>query len=314
MRWYKKGMIFDAEQHNYMFTKSPQALVFDDYVRVYFSTCESDNGKLISRVSFADFDKDFNGLLRVAKDYVIENGKLGCFDEHGIFPFCPIKYRDMIYGYTSGWTRRVSVSADAGIGLSMSNDGGITFRRIGDGPVLSTSLYEPYLVSDGFVRIINGVFHMWYIYGTKWIDNGEANHEPSRVYKIGHAISDDGILWKKEGRQIITDKLNGDECQALPTVVEIDGKYHMYFCYREAVDFRKNRNRSYKIGYAYSKDLVYWRRDDDNAGIKMSQDGWDSEMMCYPNVFKCDKHIYMLYNGNDFGKYGFGIALLEDIK
>ena len=33
-------------------------------------------------------------------------------------------------------------------------------------------------------------------------------------------------------------------------------------------------------------------------------------MMCYPNVFECDDDIYMLYNGNEFGKYGFGLAKL----
>jgi hypothetical protein len=39
-------------------------------------------------------------------------------------------------------------------------------------------------------------------------------------------------------------------------------------------------------------------------------DGWDSEMMCYPNVFECNKDTYLIYNGNDFGKNGFGIAKL----
>ena len=36
-------------------------------------------------------------------------------------------------------------------------------------------------------------------------------------------------------------------------------------------------------------------------------------MQCYPNVFEMDNEIYMLYNGNAFGKYGFGLAKLEGI-
>ena len=33
--------------------------------------------------------------------------------------------------------------------------------------------------------------------------------------------------------------------------------------------------------------------------------------MCYPNVFKCNDQVYMLYNGNEFGRNGFGIARLR---
>ena len=86
----------------------------------------------------------------------------------------------------------------------------------------------------------------------------------------------------------------------------------MFFCYREATDFRKNKNRSYRVGYAFSEDLENWIRDDRNTGIDVSADGWDSDMVCYPHVFRCEKKVYMLYNGNEFGRYGFGIAVLED--
>jgi predicted GH43/DUF377 family glycosyl hydrolase len=150
---------------------------------------------------------------------------------------------------------------------------------------------------------------MWYIYGSRWIQSIKEN-EPQRVYKIGHAVSMDGIHWNKEGRPIIADKLNDDECQALPTVITINNENHMFFCYREATEFRKNRNRSYRIGYAFSGDLKNWTRND-NAGIDVSENEWDSDMLCYPNVFSCDGNIYMLYNGNEFGRFGFGLAVLE---
>ena len=32
----------------------------------------------------------------------------------------------------------------------------------------------------------------------------------------------------------------------------------------------------------------------------------------YPHVFELNGKYYMLYNGNDFGMYGFGLAVLED--
>jgi predicted GH43/DUF377 family glycosyl hydrolase len=86
----------------------------------------------------------------------------------------------------------------------------------------------------------------------------------------------------------------------------------MYFVYRYALNFRKNKERGYRIGYAYSHDLINWIRDDNNVGISYSETGWDSEMHHYPHVFELDGNYYMLYNGNDFGKYGFGLAGMEN--
>jgi hypothetical protein len=34
-------------------------------------------------------------------------------------------------------------------------------------------------------------------------------------------------------------------------------------------------------------------------------------MLCYPHVFWCGEKVYMLYNGNAFGRHGFGVAVLE---
>jgi len=152
---------------------------------------------------------------------------------------------------------------------------------------------------------------MWYIFGTTWkCFTGEST--PDRTYKIGHATSVDGVKWRKEeARQIIDDRLGPDESQALPSVVEIDGRYHMFFCYRQSSDFRSNSARAYRIGHAYSDDLVDWTRDDDDPGIESSQGDWDSDMMCYPHTFRCDDRVYMLYNGNYFGRFGFGLAVLE---
>ena len=317
MKWKKLGKIFDPTEHKlsnncFEFAQSPQALVFDDFVRIYFSTREKDaTGKYLSHISFVDMDKDFKAIANISSDTVIELGALGCFDEHGIFPLNVMRSGNKIYGYISGWSRRTSISVETSIGLAISNDNGLTFKRIGDGPILTSSLNEPFLVGDPFVCVYETVYHMWYIYGTKWERYPEED-SPARVYKIGHATSDDGISWRKEGVQLIADKLNSDECQALPSVVKFNDKYHMVFCYRQATGFRKERDKGYRIGYAFSDDLVNWVRDDDNVGISVSEGDWDSDMMCYPHIFRCEDKIYMLYNGNEFGRFGFGLAVLEE--
>ena len=315
MKWEKLGKIFDPTKHKlsndcFEFAQSPQALVFDDFVRIYFSTRQKDtNGKYLSHVSFIDIDKNFKEIINISTDTVIKLGDLGCFDEHGIFPFNPFRNKNRILAYTCGWSRRVSVSVETSIGLAISDDNGLTFKKIGAGPVLASSLHEPFLVGDPSVSLYDNTYHMWYIYGTKWIN--DFREGPARVYKIAHATSLDGVSWQRESEEIIGNKLNSDECQALPTVMDYKDKYHMFFCYREATDFRKNKGRGYRIGYAISEDLKNWVRDDSKAGIDVSEDGWDSEMLCYPNVFYCDGKIYMLYNGNEFGRFGFGLAILE---
>jgi hypothetical protein len=222
-----------------------------------------------------------------------------------------LRVGDAVYGYTCGWSRRVSVSVDTAIGLAISRDGGLTFQRIGEGPVLAASLHEPCLVGDGFVKIVGGQFHMWYIFGTGWTRYA-ADAAPDRTYKIGHAVSSDGIDWvKEEARPIISDRLGPAESQALPTVIEVQGRFHMFFCYRQSFDFRNNPGRGYRIGHATSDDLVDWTRDDHTPALEGTEGGWDSDMQCYPHAFECDGRLYLLYNGNEFGRHGFGAAVLE---
>jgi hypothetical protein len=56
-----------------------------------------------------------------------------------------------------------------------------------------------------------------------------------------------------------------------------------------------------------------WERDDSKAGIDISADGWDNEAIAYPHVFELDNKIYMLYLGNEVGRFGFGLAELEGV-
>nr|MBA3706422.1 hypothetical protein [Bacteroidota bacterium] len=250
MKWKKLGRIFNPIEHTLSnnceeFAQSPQALVFDNFVRIYFSTRKKDsNGKFLSHISFIDMDKNFKKIINVSGNTVIELGGLGAFDEHGIFPINPLKVGDKILAYTCGWSRRVSVSVETSTGLAISNDNGLTFQKVGAGPIFSSSLHEPFLVGDSFVQIYDNIYHMWYIYGIRWT-NYTNEESPARVYKIAHAISEDGVSWDRDSKQIISDKLNDDECQALPTVIYHKNIYHMYFCYRQATGFRKNSDRGY---------------------------------------------------------------------
>jgi hypothetical protein len=299
-----------AQGSGFSFAQSPQLLEYDDKNRVYFTTRMKDGDKsYISHVSFVDFNRDFSKILSINKKIVIDQGELGTFDSHGIFPFSPLRTEREILGFTTGWSRRVAVDVETGIGLVKSKDDGNTFARIGPGPIVTSALNEPFLVADAFVKRFNNNYHMWYIFGTKWFNN-ERTNIPERIYKIGHAISDDCINWERDSRQIIPDVLGVQECQALPSVSYHDNFYHMAFCYRSSEGFRDTPSLGYKIGYAKSKDLITWERHSDIIFQPNQAATWCSDMQCYPNLFlnKDEGRLNLLLNGNKFGKEGFGLA------
>lgn len=318
MKWKKLGRIFNPSEHKINdktieFAQSPQVLCFDSYIRIYFShRIKDDKDKYISKIAYVDFSSDFKKVLKISQNEVINNGAIGCFDEHGIFPLNVCRHEEKILGYIGGWNRRVSVMIDGAIGFSQSSDNGNTFVRLGNGPIMGPDINEPFLIADPFVIHYENKFHMWYIFGERWV-KCEKYSQQERIYKIGYASSLNGIDWDREGKYIIDELYHKNECQALPTVIKIGSQFHMFFCFRYATDFR-NKERGYRLGHAYSEDLINWERNDATLNITLSDnpEDWDSEMICYPHTFEYLGKIYMLYNGNQFGKYGFGLAELID--
>jgi predicted GH43/DUF377 family glycosyl hydrolase len=318
MKWRKLRHIFDPTQWNdgidrdWMKTHSqcPSAVIFENYVRVYFSCRPKNdaNGQAKSYTTWLDLDrKDLTQVLRVSNEPVMPLGDLGCFDEHSVYPTSTIVEGSIVKLYYAGWYRCSSVPFNCAIGLALSDDGGVTFKRHSKGPILGPSGDEPFVLSGPKIRKFDNKYFLYYLAGTEWIDH---NGKAEVIYKIKMATSHNGVDFKKEYQNIIPDVLDGNECQAGPDVFYLDGKYHMYFVYREGLEFRSETGRGYKIGYAHSNDLYNWTRDDAQAGIGYSETGWDSKMQHYPHIFEIDGNHYMIYNGNDFGKYGLGLAKL----
>ena len=314
--WKKLGKIFDPTQIQNApwmkeYAQSPSVVVYDQFIRVYFC-CRppaDSNGQYVSYIGYVDLNrKNLFEIINISKTPVLELGELGAFDEFGTNPVSAIRTEADIRIYYCGWTRCESVPVNAAIGVAISHDDGATFARLGPGPVLSYSPDEPFELGSPRIRRFNRGWYLWYAAGKKWVEN---KTRPEAVYKIRMATSDNGIDWIKNGRDLIENKIEENECQASPDVFFHDGKYHMFFSYRFNLDF-KSKGKGYRIGYAVSQDLAHWVRDDSKAGIDISEDGWDSEMVSYPHVFELDKCVYMLYQGNQLGKYGFGLAKLEE--
>jgi sucrose-6-phosphate hydrolase SacC (GH32 family) len=238
----------------------------------------------------------------------LELGGLGTFDEFGTNPVSVIRDGDDVRVYYAGWTRCESVPFNAAIGMAVSKDNGRSFARIGAGPILSYSPAEPFLLGSPRIRKFGDTWCLWYVSGTKWL-NGQDGGKPEPVYKIRMATSSDGVNWTKHGRDLLESVLGEDECQAGADVLFKDGRYHMFFSYRLSRNYR-GKAGGYRIGYAWSDNMSQWHRNDVVAAMEPSESGWDSEMTCYPHVFMVDGTTYMLYQGNEMGRSGMGLAKL----
>lgn len=315
--WRKRGLVFDPgaiapTSWRQEFAQAPATLLFDRFIRVYFS-CRprpDSSGGYVSFTAFVDLDRaNLLEIVGLAERPILDLGARGAFDEFGIYPTSVIRTGAEVRAYYGGWTRCASVPFDVAIGYAVSRDGGVTFEKQGPGPVLGAGLDEPFVISGPKIRRFGGRWYLFYIAGTKWIPTG-GRAEP--VYRIRMATSDDGVCWERHGRELLPVRLEPNECQASPDVIFANGKYHMFFCYRYSLEYR-GRDRGYRIGYASSIDLQSWERDDAKAGIDVSDAGWDSEMVAYPHVFQVDGRTFMLYLGNQVGRRGFGLAELDGV-
>jgi predicted GH43/DUF377 family glycosyl hydrolase len=314
--WEKLGLVFDPGDHPgrpwmVSHAQGPATLLLDDRLRVYFSCRPMPDaaGQFVSYSAFVDLDReDPTRVIEVAEEPVLELGPPGSFDEFGVYPWSVVCDGDDVRAYYGGWTRCESVPFNVAIGCASSSDGGRSFQRLGPGPVLSYSPDEPFVVSGPKIRRFGDLWHLFYIAGTVWLGT-ESGPEP--VYRIRMATSHDGLDWKRDARELIPPTLEVNEAQASPDVFWMDGGFHMFFCFRRSLDYR-GRAGGYRIGYASSPDLRHWTRDDAGAGLDVSEEGWDSDMVAYPHVFELDGETYMAYLGNHVGRDGFGLARLID--
>ncbi|MDA8768044.1 hypothetical protein N9N20_07755 [Planktomarina temperata] len=310
-RWLKRGKIFaPSGEFGWMNSHAqvPTVLNLGDKLRIYFSTRDQPGRSLIASMDVCS--QNPQKIFCLEENPVTTLGLPGTFDEHGVMPSGIIfeKSTNKVILYYSGWSKRNSVPYSNLTGLLISEDiYQQPFERIGHGPILTTNLWEPYSATSPFILEDNGKYLAYYCSGTGWVNiSGKYEH----LYDIKVAHSDDGISWKQLS-EVCVEQKNEHEALTRPTVIKILGEYHMWFCYRDSVDFRDGAG-SYKLGYATSPDGINWTRNDSKSGISASDNGWDSTMMAYPYIIKNDfDQVFMFYNGNGFGKTGFGYAELE---
>ncbi len=295
-QWAKKGLIIKPNRDlDWMVTHGMLPIPewrHDDVYRIYYSGRDVNNRSL---AGYAEIDlKDPANVLRYSSNPVLGLGELGCFDDNGVTPSWIINHNEKKYLFYSGWNQGSTVRMHLYIGLAISEDGGETFSRYSRAPLLPRIDEEPYLNTAPCVMIDNGYWRMWYVSGVEWV------HRDLPRYNIKHAESNDGMHWSGRGTTCIDFESPEEVALARPCVLKEGSTYKMWF---------STKGERYRIAYAESNDGISWERSTEGPGIDVSHSGWDSEMIEYSYVFEHKGIKYMLYNGNNYGEGGIGLAV-----
>lgn len=299
MRWTKLGRVFCADNHHpWMRTHAANAVAepLDAHLlRVYFSTRDDANR---SSIAFVELDiRRPLEVLRISPAPVLSPGAIGTFDDSGVSMGCLVRVGGRRYLYFLGWNLGVTVAWRNSVGLAVCDGADGPFERFSPAPVMDRHHVDPYSISYPWVLVENGLWRMWYGSNLSW---GTRQEDMNHLLK--YAESSDGIHWRRDGRIAIPFQQADEYAMSKPSVLRDAARYRMWYSFR---------GKAYRIGYAESADGLVWTRRDEAAGITVSESGWDAESVEYPCVFDMGGQRYMLYNGNNYGRTGFGLAVLD---
>ena len=299
--WEKQGNIFNKHH-----SQVPVVDVYSDTFKIYYST-RNEQGKSIP-MTISVFKDNLTQYSPPTK-LNLELGKPGSFDWSGIMPTDILTLENNVkYLYYIGWSRRLDVPYHNNLGLAISNDNGITWKKYSTGPILHTSYKEPGYIGTVDILREDGIWKMWYLSCREWAEH-EGRMEPT--YDIKYAFSDNGIDWEPTNQTCIPLEKNEGGISAARIIKE-GSIYYMWFSVRDKFNYRNNTEHSYRIKKAVSKDGINWVREN-NIELDISTDSWENEMVCYPEIVKHNNLYYMFYNGNEFGKTGIGYATRKTI-
>ncbi len=302
--WQKLGLLYCPSsdgRHPKLLSHAANPLpvpLEGDVYRVFFSGRDADNR---SSVGAVDIDIVRREVVCEHQKPFFQHGPEGSFYADGVSIGNCYAVDGVQYMLFMGWQSSKTGHWRGDIGrLILQQD--LTLELDVDSPFMGSDLVDPISLSYPWVlENPEGGYHMWYGSTATWdAGNGEMLHV------INYATSHDGHSWRREGLAVPYE-LGKAQAFSRPTVGRDDqGAYEMWFSYRSG------SGEKYRIGHAASRDGRNWVLSLEDAGIDVSADGWDSEMIEYPFVLDHGGQRYMLYNGNGYGQTGFGLAILEE--
>lgn len=299
--WEKLGQLYSPEgqrRHAKLLTHAANPLpvhLCGDVYRIYYSGRDERNR---SSVGAVDIDIVRREVVQDHAQPFFVHGPEGSFYADGVSIGNCYVTQGRRYMLFMGWQSPSGEHWRGDIGrLTVHEDLSLSLDT--QGPYISSDENDPLSLSYPWVHHhAGGAYSMWYGSTITWdAGNGEMLHV------INYATSADGQRWKREGLAVPYE-LGYAQAFSRPTVaLDAHGGYQMWFSYRSG------GGEKYRIGYATSPDGRAWRLALADAGIDVAEEGWDSEMIEYPYVFDHGGRRYMLYNGNGYGKTGFGLAV-----
>jgi predicted GH43/DUF377 family glycosyl hydrolase len=299
-KWTKRGHIFKASGE-FLWMQSHAANPFAiklerDIYRIFFTVRDSSSRSFIT---YGDFDISNNfELIKLSDKPVLEPGEAGLFDDSGVAVGYLIIIDNKLVLYYLGWNLKVTVPWLNTIGVAFWSDDEQKFLKRGRAPIMDRSEEDPFTISYPSILFEDGRYRMWYGSNLQWGSNQESM---KHIFK--YAESKDGIHWNRFNKIVLNLEHPGEYALSKPFVIKSGDLYKMWYSYRANGEILH-----YRIGYAESADGLQWIRKDELAGIDVSPHNWDSEMISYPFVFKHNNEWIMLYNGNGYGREGFGWA------
>lgn len=302
MKWEKKGLIYCASGESWWMQSHamiPTPLsISENVLRIYCSFCDSQG---IARVGYVDLEaNEPKKILNVSKEPILDIGKPGCFDDNGVMVCSVLNKSNDLLLYYVGFEILKNIRYRLLTGLAINHSNSAVFERYKKTPILERSEEDLFFRCGPYVMYDDNKFKIWYVAGGEWLN---INGKDMPVYRIKYMESDDGLNWDSKPILCIDMENEQEYGFGRPYVIKSDGLYKMFYSIRI-------KNKGYRLGYAESKDGIHWIRKDSELGLDVSESGWDSQMVCYSAVISINGKTYMFYNGNDYGRTGFGYAEL----
>lgn len=309
--WVRRGLLVAPRPGHPRWATHAQAPTVlplaPDCWRAYFGGRDGAN---CSRIFCADLDpQDDFRVVRVYDEAVIECGEPGAFDVHGMAPAAVLHVGAQVWLYYSGIAQRRDVPYQIAVGLAVSDDTGLRFRRACRGPVMAPGPHDPFFVSAPSVWRDEQGFRAVYSSATQWRQH-ELHWES--FYHLRSAASSDGVHWTLDGDSAL-DLTDGEAGLGRPSVLPGPAGLRMWFSHRGVDRFRSADGDAYRLQHAASVTGRQWQRDASDLAWNPppAPTDWDGWMQAYPCVLPWRNGLVMFYNGNDFGRGGFGWAVSQ---
>ena len=204
--------------------------------------------------------------------------------------------------YYTGWGFQGPGTSWA-MGLAESFDGGVTWKRYGDDPIMPRGDESSPDGGGACVPMVVRVGNRWMM----WYTAAQLNPAGHQNIHLCLACSDDGIHWEKHpANPVLTDDFSDGAPRSVTSrcyVRHDDGVFRMWYSFAKP---------DYRILYAESLDGIRWERSPIAPVLDVSPaPAWDDTMVEYPEVQIVDGAFRLWFCGNNFGSVGYAEGIPE---